>query len=83
MGYISQEETIRHCVSRNPFLKIWVLCGYYDLATPFYATEYVYSHLFLNNNVTFTYYPSGHMIYMEKSSFDQLRKDAEKWYTES
>ena len=84
--YISQEETIRHCVSRNPFLKIWVLCGYYDLATPFYASEYVYSHLFLNedceDNVTFTYYPSGHMIYMEKNSFDQLRKDSEKWYTE-
>jgi hypothetical protein len=32
--------------------------------------------------VTFTYYPSGHMIYMEKNSFDQLRKDSEKWYTE-
>ena len=87
IGYCSQEETIRHCVSKNPFLKIWVLCGYYDGATPFFASEYVYSHLFLNedceNNVTFTYYPSGHMIYMEKNSFDQLRKDAEKWYSES
>ena len=71
-------------MSKNPFLKIWVLCGYYDAATPFYATETVYNHVFLSDdrqdNLRFTYYPSGHMIYMEKDSFDKLRKDAEDWY---
>ena len=61
-----------------------MLCGYYDGATPFYAAEWVYDHVFINENreenLQFTYYPSGHMIYMEKDSFDKLRKDAEEWY---
>lgn len=82
--YVSQEEVIYNCMSRNPFLKVWVLCGYYDGATPFYAAEWVYDHVFINENreenLQFTYYPSGHMIYMEKDSFDKLRKDAEEWY---
>ena len=51
-------------------MKIWVLCGYYDMATPFFAAEWVYDHVFLNKgyekNLMFTYYPSGHMIYMHK-----------------
>ena len=80
----SQEETIYDCMSHNPYLKVWVLCGYYDGATPFYAAEWMFNHVFLNedveDNLQFTYYHSGHMIYMEKNSFDKFRKDAEKWY---
>ena len=71
-------------MSKNPFLKVWVLCGYYDGATPFYSAEWVYNHVFLSEdreaNLQFTYYPSGHMFYMEKSSFDKFRQDAEKWF---
>ncbi|MCR4655791.1 MAG: hypothetical protein K5770_06135 [Lachnospiraceae bacterium] len=83
-GLISQEETVYNCMSKNPFLKIWVLCGYYDGATPFYSAEWVYNHVFVDdereNNLRFTYYPSGHMFYMEKSSFDKFRQDAEEWF---
>ena len=83
-GYLSQEQTIYECMSKNPFLKVWVLCGYYDGATPFYSAEWVYRHVFLNEalkqNLSFTYYHSGHMIYMEKESFDKFRRDAEAWY---
>ncbi len=83
-GYLSQEKIINECISKNPFLKVWVLCGYYDAATPFYAAEYTFDHVFLNDdlrdNVSFTYYHSGHMIYMEKESFDKFRKDAEAWF---
>ena len=83
-GFLSQENTIHDCMSQNPFLKVWVLCGYYDGATPFYSAEYTYSHVFLNEdltkNLSFTYYPCGHMIYMEKKSFDKFRSDAEAWF---
>ena len=83
-GYLSQEKILHDCVSKNPFLKIWVLCGYYDGATPFYSAEYTFNHVFLNeelkDHVTFTYYPCGHMIYMEKDSFDTFRKDAKAWF---
>ena len=83
-GLISQEDIVYTCMSKNPFLKVWVLCGYYDGATPFYSAEWVYNHVFLSedreDNLQFTYYPSGHMFYMEKSSFDKFRQDAEKWF---
>ena len=83
-GYLSQENIVSDCISENPFLKVWVLCGYYDGATPFYSAEYTFSHVFLNDdlkdNLSFTYYPCGHMIYMEKDAFDKFRKDAEAWF---
>ena len=83
-GYFSQEEIIRECMAKNPYLKVWVNCGYYDSATPFYAAEWVYSHVFLNeenrDNLSFSYYPSGHMFYLEKASFDQFREEAGNWY---
>ena len=84
IGYISQENTVYECMSKNSFLKVWVLCGYYDGATPFYAAEWVYRHVFLNeesrDRLSFTYYPCGHMIYMVQDAFDQFRADAEAWY---
>ena len=84
-GYLNQQQTVYECISKNPFLKVWVLCGYYDAATPFYSAEWVFRHVFLDEahsgNLSFTYYPCGHMIYMEKKSFDKFRKDAEAWYS--
>jgi len=81
---LDQKETVYNIMSRNRFLKLWVLCGYYDLATPFFPAEWVYDHVFLKpesrENLTFTYYPCGHMIYMHHPSLEQFRKDAERWY---
>lgn len=83
-GYMYQENIIHDLMSKNNFLKIWVLCGYYDAATPFYGAEWTFNHVFLDDpvkdNLTFTYYESGHMLYIEKESFDKFRKDAETWY---
>lgn len=82
--YVAQEETIRTCMSANKFLKVWVLCGYYDLATPFFGAEWIFSHIFLNpeqeGNLSFTYYPSGHMFYLLESNLDKFHSEAEAWY---
>ena len=71
-------------MSKNRFLKIWVLCGYYDLATPFFSAEWDFNHVFVNDDreasLQFTYYPSGHMIYMYEPALAQFRKEAEAWY---
>ena len=81
---VAQEETIRTCMSANKFLKVWVLCGYYDMATPFFGAEWVYSHIFLNpeeaGNVSFTYYPAGHMFYMLESCVEKFHGEAAAWY---
>lgn len=81
---LSQEGILHDCISKNPLMKVWVLCGYYDQATPFFSAEWTYSHLFLNSslqdNVSFTYYPSGHMFYQHEPSLRQFRQDAEAWF---
>ena len=82
--YFSQETVIRDSLTKNGKMKIWVMCGYYDGATPFFAAENVYNHVFIDesrqDNISFTYYPAGHMFYLDKSSFEQFREYAEKWY---
>ena len=80
----NQEQIIYEAMAKNRFLKVWVLCGYYDLATPFFAAEWVYDHVFIpadrEDNLRFTYYPSGHMIYMHEPSLALFREQAEEWY---
>jgi len=69
---------------KTGLLKIRVLCGYYDGATPFYAAEWIFDHVFINDtlreNLSFTYYPSGHMVYLDDDSLVQIRQDAEAWF---
>ena len=79
-----QEDIIREIMSKNKFLKIWVQCGYYDLATPFFAAEWGFNHVFINQDaeerLKFSHYQSGHMFYMHEPSLKQFREEAEKWY---
>jgi hypothetical protein len=55
-------------MTQNPFLQVFVANGYYDLATPFFATEYTVNHLglepALRANLRMTYYAAGHMMYV-------------------
>jgi carboxypeptidase C (cathepsin A) len=68
-------------IRKNPHLKVFSANGYFDLATPFFATEYDLSHMDLDptlrGNVQFGYYPSGHMIYLNVDALHQLRDDLE------
>ena len=50
--YVDVAETLRASISKNPYLKVFVANGYYDMATPYFATEYTfnpvsYTHLTL------------------------------------
>lgn len=84
--FLQLQNTLRKVMVRNRFMKVWVLNGYFDLATPFFASEYVFSHLNLEpafeKNLRLTYYESGHMIYLHQPSLQQFRKDAESFYRE-
>jgi carboxypeptidase C (cathepsin A) len=66
-------------MTQNPDLEVFVANGYYDLATPFFATEYTFSHLGLDpsleGHVTLRYYEAGHMMYIHKPSLEKLRGD--------
>jgi carboxypeptidase C (cathepsin A) len=78
-GYVNVAEDLRTAMSKNPHLKVLVANGYYDLATPFFATEYTFDHLglepSLQGNVTLTYYPAGHMMYVHRPSLEKLKQD--------
>src|SRR4051794_2270521 len=83
-NYLDVSETLRSAMSQNQYLKVWVACGYYDLATPFFAAEYTVHHMGLRpqqqNRISLTYYEAGHMLYINKPSLIQLKKDAENFY---
>lgn len=81
--YVNTAETMRDAMTKNPDLKIFVANGYYDLATPYFATEYTFNHLGLDpslrDNVTMAYYRSGHMMYIHLESLHKLRGDLVKF----
>ncbi len=60
-------------------LKVLVLSGYYDLATPFSATEYVMTHLGLptelSSRISMRYYEAGHMMYVSPVAIAKMKKD--------
>src|ERR1700733_1514139 len=60
----------------NPRLKVMLSGGYFDLATPYFAARYEMSHLpipaNLRQNIEFSWYQSGHMVYLHEDSLKQL-----------
>jgi carboxypeptidase C (cathepsin A) len=60
----------------NPRLKVMLNGGYFDLATPYFAARYEMSHLpipaNLRQNIEFSWYQSGHMVYLHEDSLKQL-----------
>ncbi len=72
-------ESLRSAMTQQGHLKVLVLCGYYDVATPFNGIEHTFSHMNLEpsirKNVSFAYYEAGHMMYIEKKSREKLHKD--------
>ncbi|GAB4529715.1 MAG: peptidase S10 [Anaerolineales bacterium] len=71
-------ESLRKAMATNPALRIHVANGYYDLATPYFATEYTFKHLGLpaelRKNIEMSYYEAGHMMYVHKTSLRALGK---------
>jgi carboxypeptidase C (cathepsin A) len=82
--YLNVAPNLRSAILMNPDLKVWVLNGYYDLATPFYGTEYTFDHLGLpkqhRGNVSMTYYDAGHMMYLLKSELVKMKDGAKSFY---
>jgi carboxypeptidase C (cathepsin A) len=78
-GFPNTAEDLRKAMTRNPYLKVWVTCSYYDLATPFFGAENVVSGMNLEPpiraNLRFTYYESGHMLYIHKPSRVKFKED--------
>jgi carboxypeptidase C (cathepsin A) len=72
---------------KNPKLKVFSANGYFDLATPFFNTEYDLHHMLLPpsiaSNIEFGYYPAGHMVYLNVEALKMLKNDEAKFYDET
>ena len=81
--YVSVAETLRKAMTTNPHLRVFVANGYYDLATPYFATEYTFNHLGLHpslrGNLSMGYYEAGHMMYVHRPSLARLKEDLAKF----
>jgi carboxypeptidase C (cathepsin A) len=77
--YLDVSETLRAAMAQNPYLKVFVANGYYDLATPFAATRYTFGRMQLEGdlrkNVSKAYYAGGHMMYIDRAAHRKLRDD--------
>ncbi|MBW4888501.1 hypothetical protein KXQ82_02195 [Mucilaginibacter sp. HMF5004] len=86
-SYLNISETLKNVMAKNPGLKVNVVCGLYDLATPVGSTEYVIRHLGLKpelrNNISMHYYDSGHMVYISNTADAQFSKDGERFYEQT
>lgn len=83
--FVDVAETLREAMSKNAHLRIFVANGYYDLATPFFATEYTVNHLgvdpTLRDNIAMSYFEAGHMMYVHAPSLARLKAELAAFVT--
>ena len=81
--YVNTGEYLRKAFQLHPDLKVIICNGFYDLATPFLATEYTFAHIelpiALQNNIKMKYYEAGHMMYLHGPSLAALNRDLEEF----
>ena len=78
-AYADVSETLRDTMTRNPHLRVYIASGWFDLATPYFATEHTLAHLglepALRDNIEVSYFDAGHMMYVHAPSIRRLAAD--------
>jgi carboxypeptidase C (cathepsin A) len=86
-GFGDTTAMLRNAMVKNPYMKVMVAAGYYDLATPYYAVEHTFNHMGLSpemhRQITWDFYQSGHMLYIDSDSHAKLKKDVSEFIQSS
>ncbi len=81
--YADVSGSLSSAMRKNPYMKVFMACGFYDMATPYFAAEYTLSAMNLEpelrKNISVSYYEAGHMMYIEKTSLKKLKDDAARF----
>jgi carboxypeptidase C (cathepsin A) len=83
-GQYSETATdLARLIMRDKHFHVMYCCGYYDLACPLNGTMLTVNHMGLDKDarsqVSFAYYPAGHMMYIVKSCREKLHDDAKNF----
>ncbi len=82
-GFADTSEALRSAFAKNPDMRVFVASGYYDLATPYFATEYTLSHMGLDAaqraRISTAEYEAGHMMYIHEGELARLKQDVAKF----
>jgi carboxypeptidase C (cathepsin A) len=83
--YVNVAEDLRYAMAINPNLKVLVNNGYYDLATPFFATQYTFNHLGFDPTyparISMAFYNAGHMMYIRRIDREALKANIANFIT--
>ncbi len=86
-GYVNTGGEVRFAMSVIPDLRVFFVCGYYDMATPYFATVWSVRQMLLTpeqrRNVLLRFYEGGHMLYNHAAARERLYHDAAAFYKES
>lgn len=82
-SFASTSGSLARAMRRNPHLRVLVASGYYDLGTPYCASDYSLAQLDLptevSKRVTHHYYDAGHMMYTRDADLKKLKTDLAQW----
>ena len=78
-SFTDTSEALQAALARNPDMRVFVASGHYDLATPYFATEYTLSHMGLDpglrQRIVTAEYEAGHMMYIHEGELARLKQD--------
>jgi carboxypeptidase C (cathepsin A) len=78
---------LAHAMGFNPNLRVLVLQGTYDLGSVALATEYMISHLDLQDDlrshIRLEYYEAGHEMYTHEPSLKKFKKDVAAFFDQT
>ncbi len=83
MGYLNVADVLADSLTRDPFLRVEIASGRYDLATPWFSVRYTLDHMRLNpalrKNITLDTYNAGHMMYLNTPDLKKLRANISRF----